>query len=149
MCVSLSLFCSFCVSRSRQVDAVYRLTASLPITFSNNVPVAVPPGIMTPFNSQATVFYHRAFWGLLIPISVTFRVCDIWRGYLVERLLWDIDAALSFVGPRVIQYRNPHDYLDDFASELQLYSDAGRLISFLLSFSDNSTSFSTRYDTFS
>lgn len=34
---------------------------------------------MCPWNSQNTLFAKDALWGLLIPITTTFRVCDIWR----------------------------------------------------------------------
>ena len=42
--------------------------------------LALPTGVMTAFNSQNTVFYHSAFWGLLLPITTRFREDDIWRG---------------------------------------------------------------------
>lgn len=41
---------------------------------------------MTPFNSQNTLFAAGALWGLLLPVTVTQRVCDIWRGYWVQVL---------------------------------------------------------------
>ena len=42
--------------------------------------LALPQGVMTAFNSQNTLFYHSAFWGLLLPITTRFREDDIWRG---------------------------------------------------------------------
>ena len=37
-----------------------------------------------PWNSQNTLFEREALWGLLIPVTTTFRVCDIWRSYWVQ-----------------------------------------------------------------
>lgn len=58
------------------VDAIYRLTQPLNISFARNTPsVVLPRGIMAPFNSQNTLFDRDALWGLLIPVTTTFR-CD-------------------------------------------------------------------------
>lgn len=57
------------------------------IHFDKKVPgVVLPEGLMCPFNSQNTLFGHDALWGLLIPVTVSMRVCDIWRGYWVQVL---------------------------------------------------------------
>ena len=81
--------------------------------------------------SQNTVFLHDALWATLIPISTTFRVCDIWRGYWTQRLLFDIGGQLAFTPPSVLQYRNAHNSFTDFLDELDLYTKAGSLVSFL------------------
>jgi hypothetical protein len=81
---------------------------------------------------------------------VTFRVTDIMRGYWAQRILWDIGGALSFRRPSVDQIRNVHDYLEDFESELQLYSEAGKLTHFLQHWTSPATSLRDRiYDLFS
>ena len=46
--------------------------------------VVLPEGLMCPFNSQNTLFAKEALWATLIPITTSFRVCDIWRGYWVQ-----------------------------------------------------------------
>ena len=46
--------------------------------------MVLPEGLMCPFNSQNTLFDQKALWGTLIPITTSFRVCDIWRGYWVQ-----------------------------------------------------------------
>lgn len=67
------------------VDAIYRLTQPLNVQFKTNLPaVVLPEGTMCPWNSQNTLFARDALWGLLIPITTTFRVCDIWRRYTQE-----------------------------------------------------------------
>lgn len=58
------------------VDAIFRLTQPLNITFAKSAPsVVLPHGIMAPFNSQNTLFDRDALWGLLLPVTTTFR-CD-------------------------------------------------------------------------
>ncbi len=42
-------------NKDPDVDAIFRLTRKLNITFANSEPVNIPIGIMTPYNSQNTV----------------------------------------------------------------------------------------------
>lgn len=119
------------------VDAIWRLTRPDQIgrVHFNSQPAALPiqPGFFSPYNSQNTMHLVDAFWGLLIPHSTSIRVCDIWRSYWVQRLLWDVHGELVFTPANVEQVRNPHEYLEDFEGELQLYRQAGSLIDFLYS----------------
>jgi len=91
-------------------------------------PIAIAKGVFTPWNTQNTAFHYDAFFGLLVPMSTPFRVCDIWRSYWAQRLLWEIGGDLCFLGPTVVQIRNTHNYFLDFLDELDLYRDAGRLV---------------------
>lgn len=75
---------------------------------------------------------------------MSFRVCDIWRGYWVQRLLWDVNGSLAFTKPTVEQIRNAHNYLDDFKDELQLYTDTPRFIDFLANWTSASADLETR-----
>lgn len=120
------------VNNDPDVDAIYRLTRKLPVFFHDRESVGLLPGTMAPFNSQNTMFHYEAFWGLVIPITPSFRVSDIWRGYWVQRVLWDIGSLLSFRSPSAIQERNDHSYLKDFSDELDLYKKSGDFISFLI-----------------
>ncbi len=112
------------------MDAMYRLTRPLPVTF--NVPqskaILIKRGTYAPFNAQSTLFFKSAFWGLLLPVTVHGRVTDIWRSYLMERIMEELDLRVVFAAPFVEQIRNPHDYLTDFINERPLYEDAERLI---------------------
>ena len=58
------------------VDAICRLTRDLPCFFDGLPPttpemLAVPPGVFVPYNAQATVHLYDAFWGLLLPVTVS------------------------------------------------------------------------------
>lgn len=120
------------VDRDPDVDAIFRLTTKKEIYFSKNgSPITLSEGIMCPYNTQNTIVHKEAFWGLLIPITSTFRTCDIWRGYWVQRLLWDIGAKLCFTSPMAYQVRNDHNLIEDFRQELPMYFDSEKLILFL------------------
>ncbi|KAF9970247.1 hypothetical protein BGZ73_007081 [Actinomortierella ambigua] len=78
------------------------------------------------------------------PSILSFRVCDIWRGYWVQRLLWDVNGTLGFTKPTVDQIRNAHNYLDDYKDELQIYDQTTQLIDYLASWTSSSTDLSVR-----
>jgi hypothetical protein len=101
------------------------------LCFKDAESIALQPQTYCPFNTQVTIFHQEAFWGLYIPTTTPFRVCDIWRGYMVQRLLWDIGGVVAFHAPIVFQDRNVHNYLHDFTDEWQLYTQAEKLGSFL------------------
>lgn len=58
-------------------------------------------------------------------------MCDIWRGYWVQRLLWDVNGSLAFTKPTVEQTRNAYSNVNGFNDETQLYTDTSRFIDFL------------------
>lgn len=121
------------VNNDPDVDAMFRLTHKHSITFDDNPPIHLAHGTFAPFNTQNTLFYYKAFWGLLIPITVSFRVSDIWRSYWVQRLLWSIKGHLCFVAPNANQHRNEHDLLKDFIDEIDLYTKTDDYIQYLSS----------------
>lgn len=132
------------------VDAVFRLTrkdkgVKLDVKFDAKAPVVVlPHGTLAPFNSQNTLFHYNALWAMLLPVTTAFRVCDIWRGYWAQRLLWEIGGNLAFFPPNAIQVRSAHNYLDDFIDEKALYHDAGRLVNFLRQWKSDKKDFFSR-----
>jgi hypothetical protein len=119
------------VNNDPDVDAIFRLTRNEFFDFDYKDPIALPAYTMAPFNSQNTIFFYEAFWGLLIPMATTFRVADIWRGYWVQRLLWDIGSHLVFLPPTAKQERNEHNLMNDFTQEVDLYVKAEALITTL------------------
>lgn len=114
------------------VDAIYRLTAQLPLSFKRKNTVAIlPRGIYTPWNAQATLISRVAFFGMLLPVTVTGRVSDIWRSYITSRLLWETKYRVGFSSAFVTQYRNPHSYMVDFIDEDDLYKKVDELLQVL------------------
>jgi hypothetical protein len=133
------------------VDAIYRLTQRLPFSFE--VPhhlrgrtVVLPQGTFSPLNAQATMFLQPALWSLLLPITVHGRVSDIWRSYFAQRLLWDIGLAVGFISPRVVQERNPHNFLADMDAEHDLYMRSLAMVQFLREWKGRSPSLPDRME---
>jgi hypothetical protein len=118
------------------VDGIYRLTNAARIRagidFGRGRPLALPPGQVCPYNTQNTAYYPEAFWGLVLPLGVTFRECDIVRGWWVQRVLWEIGARLLFRESTVRHDRNNHNYYADFVLEKKLYYEANPFLNFLL-----------------
>lgn len=103
------------------VDAVYRLTNNEPCFFKEREPVTLDEGTLCPFNSQNTVFHKDLFPLLYLPSFVTFRFTDILRGLVAQPIMWSMGYRLGFTNATVVQERNPHDYLNDFESEIPCY----------------------------
>jgi hypothetical protein len=93
---------------------------------------------LSPYNSKNTVHHHRAFWALFIPPGLNARVCDIWRSYWAQRLLWEQHSHVMFIPTNGVgrsTSTNVSSYAKDsadFASEIQLYVQSHALIEFLL-----------------
>jgi hypothetical protein len=134
------------INGDTDVDAIFRLTRESDVRFDKRSPMALAHGTMTPFNTQNTCFYYDAFWALLVPMSVAFRVCDIWRGYIMQRLLWDINGYVSFFATDVVQYRNEHNLLNDFKDEIDLYTKSGDFIKFLSSWRSSKNNLLDRFN---
>ena len=138
------------VNGDPDVDAIYRLTRkdegiNLNVSFDSTADVLlIPKGTMAPYNSQNTLHLYDAFWGLLLPQTVAFRVCDIWRGYWTQRLLWEINGNLAFFPPNAFTVRNSHDYLADFIDEKQLYHESSSYVKFLSEWKSSKESFFDR-----
>ena len=68
---------------------------------------------------------------MYLPFFVSSRVCDIYRGYIAQRLLREIGKMTLFLSPSVYQKRNPHNLMDDFREGLPLYTDIEKFVSVL------------------
>jgi hypothetical protein len=113
------------------VDAIYRLTINERCDFDNREPVVLGLGTLSPFNSQNTLFIKELFPLLYLPISVTFRFTDILRSLVALPVMKVYGWQLGFRDANVIQYRNDHDLLSDFISEIPMYEreDIVKLVS--------------------
>ena len=109
------------------VDAVYRLNRELPQRFDPAAKVALGVGSWSPFNSQNTTWFQEAFPLLYIPSHCSFRMCDIWRSFIAQRICWANGWGVLFHGPSVYQERNEHDLMRDFADEVPGYLNNSRI----------------------
>ncbi|HUA53622.1 MAG TPA: hypothetical protein VMB81_15735 [Candidatus Sulfotelmatobacter sp.] len=103
------------------VDAIWRLVAARPVAFAADRAVALARGAWAPFNSQTTVWWRDAFPLLYLPAGCSFRMTDIWRALVAQRIAWENGWRILFRSPSVRQERNPHDLMRDFADEVPGY----------------------------
>jgi hypothetical protein len=103
------------------VDAIYRLLLPLPQSFRRDRRVALMPGSWCPFNSQNTTWWPDAFPLLYLPAYCSFRMTDIWRSFVAQRIAWTNGWGILFHEPTVSQERNEHDLMRDFKDEVPGY----------------------------
>ncbi len=103
------------------VDAIYRLILPLPVQFRKDRRIALAQGTWCPFNSQNTTWWADAFPLLYLPAYCSFRMTDIWRSFVAQRIAWASDWSILFTEPTVWQERNEHDLLRDFRDEVPGY----------------------------
>ena len=103
------------------VDAVYRLTYPLPLDFKKGMNIALGNNAWSPFNSQNTYWYKEAFPLLYLPAYCSFRMTDIWRSYVAQRIAWANGWSVLFHEATVWQERNQHNLLKDFEDEIPGY----------------------------
>lgn len=106
------------------VDAIYRFTQPLPITFMKSDNLGLGNNSFCPFNSQNTTWFKEAFLLLYLPSYCSFRMTDIWRSYIAQRIAWTCDWSILFHKSTVWQERNDHNLLNDFIDEISGYSNA-------------------------
>ncbi|KAK4798615.1 hypothetical protein SAY86_030941 [Trapa natans] len=119
------------------VDSVFYFTRksgleAFDISFDDHAPkVALPQGVMAPLNSFNTMYHSSAFWGLMLPVSVSSMASDVLRGYWAQRLLWEIGGYVVVYPPTVHRYDRIEAY--PFSEEKDLHVNVGRLTKFLVS----------------
>lgn len=123
------------------VDSVFYFTRkaaleAFDIRFDDRAPkVALPQGTMVPVNSFNTIFHSSAFWGLMLPVSVSTMASDVLRGYWAQRLLWEVGGYVVVYPPTVHRYDRVEAY--PFSEEKDLHVNVGRLINFLVAWRSN------------
>ena len=126
--------------------------------------VLVPRGILTTFNSRATLHVQDAMWALLLPSGsqshrIHRRVSDVLRGYVMQRVMWETGRGVAIRGTAAI-IEDEHDFEtwddafrvgreDDHVSglsvgdlleaEVPLYRKVPALVSFLSDWAPSST----------
>ena len=115
------------------VDAIYRLAVNdnSQMQFLELSPLKIPKQTYCPFNSQATTWARSIFPLLYLPVTCTFRMTDIWRSFVAQRILRESDGEILFTAPTVYQERNPHDLMKDFSDEIPGYLENHNLVKLL------------------
>ena len=89
--------------------------------FDRRDSIHLGPGNWCPFNTQSTWWWPEAYPLLYIPSSCSFRMCDIWRGFVAQKCLWQTGQGIIFHAPEVKQNRNQHNLFRDFEDEIDGY----------------------------
>jgi hypothetical protein len=115
------------------VDAIYRLSAPdvSDVTFEQRPNVVIPRGSWAPFNSQVTTWPIELLPLMYLPTTCSFRMTDIWRSFIAQRLMWELEAHIVFTCAQVFQERNAHDLGRDFSDEVEGYLGYERFVTVL------------------
>jgi hypothetical protein len=103
------------------VDAIYRMTLPLPVKFNQADNIALGQNSICPFNSQNTTWFKEAFPLLYLPSYCSFRMTDIWRSFVAQRIAWTCGWNILFHSATMYQERNEHNLMNDFKDEIPGY----------------------------
>ncbi len=115
------------------VDAIYRMTLPLPINFNKNENILLGRESICPFNSQNTTWFQEAFPLMYLPSYCSFRMTDIWRSFVAQRVAWECNWGILFHSATVKQERNGHSLLKDFEDEVIGYTKNKEIMDNLVS----------------
>lgn len=114
------------------VDAIYRLTLPLPIKFKKANSIALGKNSICPFNSQNTTWFKEAFPLLYLPSYCSFRMTDIWRSFVCQRIAWTCGWSILYHQSTVRQERNDHNLMVDFKEEIPGYNNNVQIMESLI-----------------
>jgi hypothetical protein len=123
----------FLVDGNPDVDAIIRMVsgADIDIKASQEVlPIAIKEQFH-PFNSQATLWRASDLHLMYLPSTCSFRMTDIYRGYIAEKIIFSRQEGVLFEKAIVRQERNQHDITSDFYAELDGYKDVPTVLEVL------------------
>jgi len=103
------------------IDAISRLTRKHPIHFHRNGQFSLGENSWCPFNSQNTTWFKDSFPLLYLPSTCSFRMTDIWRSFIAQRIAWTCGWNILYHEATMQQERNAHDLLKDFEDEIPGY----------------------------
>jgi hypothetical protein len=109
--------------KNPDVDAIYRLTSTLPVKFNSFKNISLGSGSICPFNSQNTGWLSEAYPLMYLPSYCSFRMTDIWRSFIAQRVAWTCGWNILFHSSSVVQERNKHNLIRDFEEEVSGYTN--------------------------
>lgn len=112
------------------VDAIFRFLNKEDIKFDDGN-FALCENTFSPFNSQNTLWFNEVFALLYLPSYCSFRMTDIYRSFIAQKILWTLNCKLLFSSPSVYQIRNEHNIMSDFKQELEGYLGVDKIIDIL------------------
>lgn len=103
------------------VDAAYRLIIPETEIIFKGQDLSLAKNAWCPFNSQNTTWFRDAFPLLYLPSYCSFRMTDIWRSFVAQRVAWSCGWNILFHEANVYQERNEHNIMKDFEDEIPGY----------------------------
>lgn len=124
---------NFLVDGEPDIDAIIRLVVKNTSDFAaeRDFLPAFSFNNYHPFNSQATLWKRKFFPLMYLPVTCSFRMTDIWRGYIAQRIIFEYGYGIVFEEPAVYQNRNNHRISSDFFSEHLGYIQSEQIINIL------------------
>lgn len=120
------------VEENPDVDAIFRLSHNLPVRFNKGISIACGENSISPFNSQNTTWFKDAFPLMYLPSFCSFRMTDIWRSFIAQRIAWTCGWSVLFHESTLKQLRNAHDILKDFEQEIPGYLNNDKIMDSLI-----------------
>jgi len=112
------------VNGDPDIDAIHRLIFKNTPQFTNQTPLVMGDNIFCAFNSQNTLWSDSDLFPLLyLPSTVSFRFTDILRGYIAQSVINASSQKWGFFQATSYQQRNDHNLMNDFRSEVSMYSN--------------------------
>ena len=103
----------------------------MPIKFDKSDNIALGHNTYCPFNSQNTTWFREAFPLLYLPSHCSFRMTDIWRSFVAQRIAWTCGWSILFHQSTVWQERNEHNLMNDFRDEISGYNNNAQIVKVL------------------
>lgn len=117
-------------------DAIYRFLFNQRLDLKKENSFALEKGCYSPVNTQSTFHFPEIYPLLYLPATPGFHVEDIIRGYISQRIIWEMGAKMLFINPIARSAnRNVHDPWNDFRLEVPLFLKTNKLVSVLDSLS--------------
>ena len=68
---------------------------------------------------------------MYLPSYTTFRMSDIWRSLIAQRICWENNWRILFSKSTAIQLRNIHNLMNDFKDEIPGYLQNKNIVNYL------------------
>ena len=112
------------VNGDPDIDAIHRLIFKNTPHFTNRGALIMGNNVFCSFNSQNTLWADSDIFPLLyLPSTVSFRFTDILRGYVAQAVINVSSKKWGFYKATAYQERNVHNLMNDFRSEVSMYSN--------------------------
>ena len=114
------------------IDAIHRLIFKNTPQFSTKAALMMGNNIFCAFNSQNTLWIDSDLFPLLyLPSTVSFRFTDILRGFVAQAVMNTSSKNWGFYPATSYQDRNDHNLMNDFRSEVEMYSNMDEIFNII------------------